>query len=254
MSATLSALIVDDEPLARALVREFLRSHPDVRVLGECDNGQDAVRDIEALQPDVVFLDIQMPGLGGLEVLECCGRRHGVVFTTAYEQYAIKAFELHAVDYLLKPFSQARFDAALLRARQIHAAGHHGATPVQALVRSETARLQRVLVRDRQQVHVLPLPEIEFAQAQDDYVSLRCAGRDYLKTQTLAELAEELDAAQFVRVHRSYLLNVAHLQALERPAKDSIVARTRSGASVPVSRSGHERLLQAMQVRSGSDG
>ncbi len=239
----LRTLIVDDEPLARRLVAEFLRRHADLAVVGEADNGTGAVEAIENLQPDLVFLDIQMPGLSGLEVLECTGRRHGVIFTTAHEEHALKAFELHAVDYLLKPFSQVRFDAALAQARI--ALGRPNPA-LAALLDDTTVRVDRVIVRERQHIHVLPVAQIEYVQAMDDYVAFRCDGREYLKTQTLAELERLLDARRFVRVHRSYLLNIEHLQGLERPAKDTLVARTRSGMAVPVSRTGNERLAQAM--------
>lgn len=241
----LRVLIADDEPLARCLVQEFLRHHPDAHVVGEAENGAEAVQAIESLQPDLVFLDIQMPVLNGLDVLECTGRRHGVIFTTAYEQHALQAFELHAVDYLLKPFSQARFDTALDKARLALRAAADPA-PVSALVREQAVQRGSVIVRDRRHIHVLALAQIEYVQAQDDYVSIHCAGRDYLKTQTLAELELQIGHPRFVRVHRSYLLNVDHLQALERPAKDTLLARLRSGQSVPVSRSGHERLLQLL--------
>ena len=238
-------LIVDDEPLARRLLREYLGCHADIEIVGESEHGQDAVRDIAALQPDLVFLDIQMPGLTGLEVLELTGRRHGVIFTTAYEQHALKAFDLHAVDYLLKPFSQARFDEALakarLRSRFVGSGGRES--------HAARTRLTRILIRERNQVQVLSLEQIEYVQAQDDYVSFRCAGRDHLKTQSLSELAGQLDPAQFVRVHRSYLLNIAHLKSLERPTKDSFAAVTRSGQQVPVSRAGYERLKEIIAAR-----
>ena len=239
-------LIVDDEPLARRLLREYLGCHADIEIVGESEHGQDAVRDIAALQPDLVFLDIQMPGLTGLEVLELTGRRHGVIFTTAYEQHALKAFDLHAVDYLLKPFSQARFDEALAKARATRAQPQR---PLELLVAQARTRLTRILIRERNQVQVLSLEQIEYVQAQDDYVSFRCAGRDHLKTQSLSELAGQLDPAQFVRVHRSYLLNIAHLKSLERPTKDSFAAVTRSGQQVPVSRAGYERLKEIIAAR-----
>ncbi len=246
MNQQLRVLIADDEPLARRLVQEFLRQHPDAHVVGEAENGAEAVQAIESLQPDLVFLDIQMPVLNGLDVLECTGRRHGVIFTTAYEQHALKAFELHAVDYLLKPFSQARFDTALEKARLALRAAAVDLAPVSALVHDQAAQRGSVIVRDRHHIHVLAVAQIEYVQAQDDYVSIHCAGRDYLKTQTLADLEQQIGRPRFVRVHRSYLLNVDYLQALERPAKDTLLVRLRSGQGVPVSRSGYERLLQVL--------
>lgn len=238
-TAPLRILIVDDEPLARGLIREYLAQHPDLNIVGESEHGLQAVHDITELAPDLIFLDIQMPKLSGLEVLELTGRRSGVIFTTADDQHALKAFDLHAVDYLLKPFSQQRFDDALARARRAVAQVQ---PEVQNLLAEANQRPARILIRDRNQVHVIAVEKIEYVQAQDDYISIHSAGRDYLKTQSLAELATQLDPAQFVRVHRSYLLNLQFLQSLERATKDNSVAVLRSGQRIPVSRSGYDRL------------
>jgi two-component system LytT family response regulator len=238
-TAPLRILIVDDEPLARGLIREYLAKYPDLSIVGESEHGLQAVQDITVLAPDLIFLDIQMPKLSGLEVLDLTGRRRGVIFTTADDQHALKAFDLHAVDYLLKPFSQQRFDDALARARRAVAQAQPG---VQNLLADAGQRPARILIRDRNQVHVIAVEKIEYVQAQDDYISIHSAGRDYLKTQSLAELATQLDPAQFVRVHRSYLLNMQFLQSLERATKDNFVAVLRNGQHIPVSRSGYERL------------
>ena len=235
----LRALIVDDEELARHLIREYLSGHADIEVVGECEDGLDAVRQIAALAPDLVFLDIQMPRLTGLEVLELTGRRAGVIFTTAYDEHAIKAFELHAVDYLLKPFSKARFDDALARARALHAPG----TPaLDALVARRTATLERILVRDREQVHVIAIDEVECIEAQGDYLAIHVDGKCHLKPQRISEIEQQLDATRFLRVHRSFIINLTHLQAIERPGPDRHAARLRSGKRVPISRSGYEKL------------
>lgn len=238
-TAPLRILIVDDEPLARGLIREYLAQHPDLNIVGESEHGLQAVQDITELAPDLIFLDIQMPKLSGLEVLELTGRRSGVIFTTADDQHALKAFDLHAVDYLLKPFSQQRFDDALARARRAVAQVQ---PEVQNLLADANQRPARILIRDRNQVHVIAVEKVEYVQAQDDYISIHSAGRDYLKTQSLAELATQLDPAQFVRVHRSYLLNLQFLQGLERATKDNFVAVLRDGQRIPISRSGYERL------------
>ena len=237
----LRTLIADDEPLARALVREFLAVHPDVDIIAEADNGLEAARCIQEQSPDLVLLDIQMPKLTGLEVLQLTGLRHGVIFTTAYDQHALAAFDLHAVDYLLKPFSQARFDAALERARQLRGAP---VPEVQRLVAAQT--LQRVLIRDGAQLRVLPLAEVDYIEAQADYVAFHHAGRDHLKTQRISELEEQLDPQQFVRVHRSFILNLAQLQGVERTESNAYAARLRSGKRIPVSRSGYERLRERL--------
>lgn len=238
---TLRALIADDEPLARALVREFLASHADVQHVTEAANGLEAARCIQELAPDLVFLDIQMPKLTGLEVLQLTGLRRGVIFTTAYDQHALAAFDLHAVDYLLKPFSQARFDAAMQRARQLL---REGAAAVDRLLSAQA--LTRVLIRDGAELRVLPLDEVDYIEAQADYVAFRHAGRDHLMAQRISELEPQLDPRQFVRVHRSFILNLRQLQAIERTESNGYAARLRSGKRLPVSRSGHERLLGAL--------
>ena len=247
LPSRLRALVVDDEDLARHLIREYLQGHADIEVVGECENGLDAVRQIGALAPDLVFLDIQMPRLTGLEVLELTGRRAGVIFTTAYDEHAIKAFELHAVDYLLKPFTKARFDDALARARTLHApvAGTPATTPVaalDALVARRTAPLERILIRDREQVHVIAIEQVECIEAQGDYLAIHADGKCHLKPQRISEIEEQLDATRFLRVHRSFIISLAHLQAIERPGPDRHAARLRSGKRVPVSRSGYEKL------------
>jgi two-component system LytT family response regulator len=242
----LRALIVDDEDLARRLIREYLQGHADIEIVGECENGLDAVKQIGALSPDLVFLDIQMPRLTGLEVLELTGRRSGVIFTTAYDEHAIKAFELHAVDYLLKPFAKARFDDALARARALHAPA--GVTPapaapaLDALVARRTAPLERILIRDREQVHVIAIDHVECIEAQGDYLAIHAEGKCHLKPQRISEIEEQLDASRFLRVHRSFIISLAHLQAIERPGPDRHAARLRSGKRVPISRSGYDKL------------
>lgn len=232
-------LIVDDEALARGLVREYLQTHDDIEIVAECDNGFDAVKTITDLRPDLIFLDIQMPRLSGLEVLELTQRDHGVIFTTAYDQHALKAFDLRAVDYLLKPFAQARFDEALVRARTLLG---QASTGLQALAAQPVGKLERLLVRERNQVFVLALGTVACIEAQDDYIQIYCPGKTYLKTQSLGDLETRLDPTLFVRVHRSWIINLAQLKNIERLAKDSFVAVLHTGQQVPISRAGHERI------------
>ncbi len=170
---TLTALIADDEPLARSLVREYLLPHREIDVIAEADNGLEAVRQILDRAPDLIFLDIQMPKLSGLEVLQITGVRRGVVFTTAYDQHALAAFDLHAVDYLLKPFSQDRFDAAIRRAAQLL---RDDAPAVGRLLAAQP--LRRVLIREGAELHILPLDEVDYIEAQGDYVAFHHAGRN----------------------------------------------------------------------------
>ena len=241
---TLRALIAEDETLARRLLLEYLKPHADISVVAEADNGLDAARAITEFKPDLVFLDIQMPKLTGLEVLELTGRRDGVIFTTAYDQHAMRAFELHAVDYLLKPFTQARFDAALERARKLLGQAQPG---LDRLVVPQP--LARVLVRDTEReggMQVLAVDAIDYIEAQADYVAFHSAGREHLKAQRISELEAQLDPARFVRVHRSFIINLASLQGLEKTESDAYVARMKNGKRIPVSRGGYDRLRAAL--------
>lgn len=242
-------IIVDDEMLARGVVREYLAEHPDVEVVAECANGFEAVKAITELAPDLVFLDIQMPKLDGFEVAELAGAKTRYIFATAFDQYAIKAFEFHALDYLLKPFSQQRFDQALAHARANLGKSDDGAA-VQNMVREAAGRnkpLGRVLIRDGAKVHVINSDKIEVIEAQDDYVQIRSEGKSYLKNQRMAELEEQLDAGQFLRIHRSWIVNIACVDRIEQATKDSYVAILKDGAKVPVSRSGYQKIRAVIQ-------
>jgi two-component system LytT family response regulator len=181
-SPRLRVAVVDDEALARAVLREYLTPMEDVDVIAECANGFEAVKVVSELHPDLLFLDVQMPKLDGFEVLELVGRDVAVVFVTAYDQYALRAFEVHAVDYLLKPFSPERLTEALTRARERLRRGERlRAQDLVAAARPQSSQAGRILVRDGSRVHVLPLEKIDYVQAQDDYVCFRCEGKDYLK-------------------------------------------------------------------------
>jgi two-component system, LytTR family, response regulator len=249
----LRVMIVDDEAPARALLREYLRVESGVELVGECANGFEAVKAISEQRPDLVFLDIQMPRLDGFEVLELLDPVPGVIFCTAYDEHALRAFEVHAVDYLLKPFGRERLMEAIAhaRARMPGAPGEPGPAAVMPATLAAAARptghaLERIAVRDGAQVHVIPVERVDLLEAQDDYVAIHEGGRTHLKHQTLAALAETLDPARFVRVHRSYVVNVERIARLELLAKDSRVAVLRDGRQVPISRSGHERLKAAL--------
>lgn len=243
----LRVVIVDDEPLARAVVREYLEAHPGVEIVAECANGFDAVKAVAESSPDLMFLDVQMPKLSGFEVLELIGGSVPVVFTTAYDEYALSAFEVHAIDYLLKPFSAERFGQALTRARERLAAREP--VTVDALVAENRAKhtpQERVLIRDGSKVHVLPVDKIDFVEAQDDYVAFHSEGKSYLKDQTLAAVEGLLDSSRFVRIHRSYLLNIERIARVELYAKDSRIAILRDGTKLPVSRAGYARLAKLL--------
>jgi len=253
----LRAVIVDDEAPARALIREYLQAHPSIQVIAECVNGFEAVKTIGELHPDLVFLDVQMPKLDGFEVLELLEPPPAVIFCTAYDEFALRAFEIHAVDYLLKPFGRERLDEALARVRErLKVAGTAGAesenappapaTSLAAAARPAGQYAERIVVKDGANVHVIPVERLDVVEAQDDYVEIRAEGRTHLKHQSLAALAEALDPARFVRVHRSYLVNVERIARLELLAKDSRVAILHDGRQIPVSRTGHERLRELL--------
>lgn len=237
------AVIVDDEAPARALLREYLGAHGDIEIAAECANGFEAVKAVIDLKPDLLLLDIQMPKLSGFEVLELVERDMAVVFITAYDEHAVRAFDVHAVDYVLKPFTAERLAQAIERARLRLGAGE--ALPIARLAAAAAPRegpLDRILVRDGSRVHVIPVAKIDFIEAQDDYVSIRSEGKSHLKQQTLGDLESALDPRRFVRIHRSYLLNVERLSKLELYAKDSRVAILGDGTKLPVSRPGYARL------------
>ena len=240
----LRVLIVDDEELSRRVLREFLSAHDDVEIAGECENGFEAVRAVAECAPDLLLLDVQMPKLDGFEVLELLDREVAVVFVTAYDEHAIRAFEVHAVDYLLKPVSPERLAQAIARVRTRR--GAPAGLPLARLIadaRPDAARpAERLLVRDGTKVHVIQAERLDYAVARDDYVELHAEGRTFLKHQTLAELETQLDPARFVRIHRSYLVNVERIAKIEPYAKDSRVAVLQDGRELPLSRAGYARI------------
>jgi two-component system, LytTR family, response regulator len=237
----MNVMIVDDEELARRLLREMLAAHADIEIVAECANGFEAVKAAAERRPDLIFLDVQMPKLDGFEVLELIGPGVGVIFVTAYDTYALRAFDVHAVDYLLKPFSRDRFEAALALAE--NRLGEN--TPPPAVL-AATARapgyLERIVVKDGARVHIIPVARLDFAEAQDDYICLTSNGKTYLKQQTIASLEESLDPRQFIRIHRSYIVNLDRVVKMEPYSKDSKVAVLSDGRQLPVSRAGYQRL------------
>jgi two-component system LytT family response regulator len=242
-SALLRVVVVDDEEPARAILKEYLAREAGTVVVAECRNGFEAVKAVSELRPDLVFLDIQMPKLSGFEVLELIGGDVAVVFVTAFDEHAVKAFEVNAVDYLLKPVSAERFAAALVRVRDRLRA--RTPLPVPELIsaaRAAGALLERILVRQGAKVHVIPVEALDYAEAQDDYVNLRSGGKEYLKQQTLSDLEQNLDPKRFVRIHRSYLLNLERLSRIEPDGGDTRTAILADGTRLPVSRAGYARL------------
>ena len=246
---TIRALIVDDEALARRFLKELLSKHPEVEVLAECTNGFEAVKAVRELGPDLLFLDIQMPKLNGFEVLELLEDRPAVIFVTAYEQYALKAFEVHAVDYLLKPFSAARLAEALAQLPRVLEHAMPPAHELAAAARPPSEHQDRVVVKDGANVAVIPVDKLDYAQAQVDYVEIHSGADSWLKHQTLTSLAESLDPQRFVRIHRSTLVNLDRIARVEPYSKDSRVAVLHDGTELQISRSGYKRLKLLLETK-----
>jgi two-component system, LytTR family, response regulator len=238
----LRALIVDDEQLARQILREYAGEVDGLEIIAECSNGFEAVKTIGELQPDLVFLDVQMPKLNGFEVLELVDPPPAVIFVTAYDQYAMKAFEEHAVDYLRKPFHLDRFKKAIEHARA--RLGERLPEPAQLRAAASRSgdRFERIAVKDGSKVHIIAVDKLDYVEAQDDYVALHSENRKYLKQQTISNIEAQLDSARFIRIHRSYVVNLERIVRIEPYTKDSHVAILKDGTRLPVSRSGLARL------------
>ena len=243
------ALIVDDEELARHVIREYLQPHAEVEVAAECANGIEAVKAVAEHEPDLIFLDVQMPKLTGFDVLELIGTEVPVIFVTAYDQYAMRAFEVHAVDYLLKPIGRERFDAALERAKSRLGAKMPSAHELAAAARPPQQFLERVVVKDGTKVTLIPVAKLDYAEAQDDYVALATQGKKHLKQQTIAGLEAGLNPENFVRIHRSYIVNLERVVRIEPYGKDSRLAILADGVRLPVSRAGYARLKVLLDER-----
>ncbi len=239
----IKALLIDDEPLARSMVKEYLQAYPDIRVVAECNDGLEGVKAISQYKPDLVFLDIQMPKINGFEMLELVEDPPDVIFTTAFDEYAIKAFELHAVDYLLKPFSKERFDKALQKWKS---SASQKNTTVLLEHTAQPEERHRIVVKKGINIVILPVHTVHYIEAFDDYVKVYTADGFYLKKKTMAYYEKVLDPSMFVRIHRSYLLNLQELTRIEPSEKDNHIALLRSGTRIPLSQSGFQRLKEVL--------
>jgi len=243
------ALIVDDEELARHVIREFLQSHAEIEIAAECANGMEAVKAVAEHRPNLIFLDVQMPKLTGFDVLELIGTDVPVIFVTAYDEFAMRAFDVHAVDYLLKPIGRERFDAAIERAKTRLGEKMPAATELAAAARQPQQFLERLVVKDGTKVTIITVGKLDYAEAQDDYVALVTQGKKHLKQQTIAGLEACLNPANFVRIHRSYIVNLERVVRIEPYAKESRIAILTDGARLPVSRAGFARLKALLDER-----
>lgn len=240
-------LLIDDEPLARSIVAEYLQDYPDVEIIMECNDGFEGVKAIQEYQPDLIFLDIQMPKINGFEMLELIENPPSVIFTTAFDEYAMKAFESHAVDYLLKPFTKERFHKAMqkwMETNREHSADKSTANAKELIndVMQNPAQVQRVVIKLNHKIKIIPFHEIHYIAAEGDYVMIYTSEGNFLKNKTMTFFENVLDKNQFVRTHRSYILNIQHVTRLENYEKDGQIAILKSGAKVPVSKSGYAKL------------
>ncbi|MBL6446064.1 LytTR family transcriptional regulator DNA-binding domain-containing protein [Fulvivirga sp. 29W222] len=239
----IKALIIDDEKLARDVILAYLKNHSDIEVVEECANGFDGVKAVNKYIPDLVFLDVQMPKLTGFEMLELLDRTPVVIFSTAYDEFALKAFEKSAADYLLKPYAQSRFDEAISKARQRL---KEGDTELISKIQESRAdvneELDRLVVRVGSKIVIISLDKVDYIEAQDDYVAIHSEGKKYLKQLTMKYLEASLPKNQFVRVHRSFIVSINSIDRLEAMSKDSYLAILKTGNKISVSRSGYTSL------------
>ena len=243
----LRVIIVDDEEPARRLLRELLTELPGIQIVAECCNGFEAVKAVSDHVPDMLLLDIQMPKLDGFEVVELLDPGLPVVFVTAYDEHALRAFEVHAVDYLLKPFSGERLATAIERARTRK--GRKPEVSYQALAqaaRPHQSHIQRITVRDGARLNVIAIDDVDFIEARDDALAIHVGPIEHLKPQRLAALCDRLDPERFIRVHRSFVVNIERISRIELYAKDSRIAVLADGRRIPVSRSGYARLRELL--------
>jgi len=247
MTESFTAIIIDDEQPARNLVAAYLKKWEQIKVVAQCSNGFEALKAIRDQQPQLLFLDVQMPKITGLELLEVLDTPVHVIFTTAYDQYALKAFELNAVDYLLKPFSQKRFDDAITKVIQKITNGESANNLVAESIQTEMQEhLERIVVKKGNKLEVIGVDDVFYLEAQEDYVMIHTASGHFLKSKTMKYFEDHLPANQFVRIHRSYIVNVDKIERLEPYDKDTYLAILKNDQKLKVSRTGYKKLRQQM--------
>lgn len=244
----IKAIIIDDEPLARLVVQEYLQSYPQITIAQVCNDGFEGVKAINQYKPDLIFLDIQMPKINGFEMLELIENPPAVIFATAFDEYAIKAFEAHAVDYLLKPFSKDRFDKAIQNwLAQANHQQQRNAT--EALLQSANElphQSDRIVVKTGGKIKIIPVGEVHYIEAADDYVKLNTKEGAFLKNKTMGFFEQTLNPKQYVRTHRSYIINIQEITRIDPYEKENHIAILKSGAKVPVSKSGYAKLRSVL--------
>jgi two-component system LytT family response regulator len=240
----MKAIIIDDEPLARLIVKEYLQSYKEIEIVTECGDGFEGLKAIQQYQPDLIFLDVQMPKITGFEMLELIDQPVAVIFTTAYDEYAIKAFEANAIDYLLKPFGKDRFDKAIQKFKEQQNSNKIKEIPEMLLqtAANSAAQSNRVVVKSGNKIKIIPAIDILYLEAADDYVKIHTKEGSFLKNKTMSYFEDTLDPALFVRCHRSYIINVQEVTRIDQNEKDSHIVLLRSGIKIPVSRNGYTKL------------
>ena len=243
----MKTIIIDDEPLARSIVKEYLQSNPGVELVAECNDGFEGIKAIQNYKPDLIFLDIQMPKINGFEMLELIENPPAVIFTTAFDEYAIKAFESNAIDYLLKPFSRERFDKAVQKYL------HHSPASEQTGQLVESAALSpsqqnRIVVKDGNKIKIIPVNQVDYLEASDDYVKIVTEGGSFLKKRTMNFFEESLINYQFVRIHRSYIVNTQLITRIDPYEKDGHLVLLTTGAKLPVSKAGYAKLKEVLGI------
>lgn len=244
MAEKIRSIIIDDEPLARSLLREYLQEIDAVEVVEEFENGFEGLKGINDLKPDLVFLDVQMPKLNGFEMLELIDEMPHIIFTTAYDQYAVKAFERNAIDYLLKPFSLQRLQVAVDKALKLIGSGNDGRSISNLMeeFQQKTETIDRIAVKTGSKIKIIYNEEVYFLEAQDDYVMIYTADGKYLKQHTMKYFESHLPEDQFVRVHRSYIVRLDFVEQIELYEKDAFIIKLKNHQTIPVSKSGYSRL------------
>jgi two-component system, LytTR family, response regulator len=240
----IKVIVIDDEPLAVDIVKEYLKRYPDIEVVASCNDGFSGFKAIQEYRPELVFLDVQMPKISGFEMLELLEEPPAIIFTTAFDEYAIKAFDNHAIDYLLKPFSPERFDKAILKFKLQYPEERKQA--YQNLSTSGVESIQRVVVKTGNSIRIISLQDIIYIEASDDYVFFHTESEKFIKTQTLKSLEKGLDEKIFVRIHRSYIVQVQQIDKIEPYEKDGHVVILKNGKRLPVSKSGYTKLKASL--------
>lgn len=243
-------IIIDDEPLARSLLEELLENENDIEIVASCNDGFEGLKAIQEHQPDLIFLDIQMPKITGFELLELLDNPPFVIFTTAYDEYALKAFEVNAMDYLLKPFEQQRLQQALdkVRKQKLNPEAQQPSEKAEGKVLHLPEQAQRIVVKENNNIKIIPLTDVLYIEAADDYAKVTTAEKYYLKHQRMIQFEQQLPEQQFVRVHRSYIVNLQHIQKVELYEKEQFCVILRNGAKVPVSRNGYAKLKGVLGI------